>query len=109
MPTTTLNLELPTFGEIRANQRREREAHALKAKQELKRRYEASVTNRLTSDWVAPVTSANAELRQGLRTMRSRSRELAHNDGYMKKFLSMVRSNIIGPRGIRLQVRAKTN
>jgi lambda family phage portal protein len=100
----SLNLELPTFREIeRARLKRQRAQHWRAMQQ---RRFEAAVQNRLTNDWVAPVTSINAELRQGLRTMRARARELAHNDGYMKKFLSMCRSNIVGPRGIRLQVRA---
>jgi lambda family phage portal protein len=103
----TLNLELPSFAEIRAEQRNARQATARARMREMRRRrFEAAVHNRLTNDWVAPLTSINAELRQGLRTMRARSRELAHNDGYMKKFLSMMRSNIVGPRGIRLQVRA---
>lgn len=97
----SLNLELPTFKEINATKRKSQRWRQLQ-----RRRFEAAVSNRLTSDWVAPHTSINAELRQGLRSMRSRARELAHNDGYMKKFLSMCRSNIVGPRGIRLQVRA---
>jgi len=103
-----LNLELPTFAEIAADKQKARTAIARRrAAAFRRRRFEAAIQNRLTNDWVAPVTSVNAELRQGLRTMRARSRELAHNDGYMKKFLSMIRSNVIGPRGIRLQVRAE--
>src|SRR5262245_61027822 len=101
MSLQALNLELPTFKEIYRNRARARRWREIK-----RRRFEAAVNNRLTSSWVAPVTSINAELRQGLRVMRARARELAHNNGYMKKFLSMCRSNIVGPRGIRLQVRA---
>jgi lambda family phage portal protein len=102
-----LNLELPTFSEIRTTQRQERQAIArARLKEFRRRRFEAAVQNRTTNDWIAPVTSINAELRQGLRLMRARARELGHNDPYMKKFLSMMRANIVGPRGIRLQVRA---
>jgi lambda family phage portal protein len=105
-----LNLELPTFKEIQAEKNKARQTVARQRLTEYRRRrFEAALHNRLTTDWIAPVTSINAELRQGLRTMRARSRELAHNDGYMKKFLSMARSNIIGPRGIRLQLRATKN
>lgn len=102
-----LNLELPTFAEINAQKKAARLAVArARLKEFRRRRFDAAVNNRLTNDWVAPVTSINAELRQGLRTMRARARELGHNDPYMKKFLSMMRCNIVGPRGIRLQVRA---
>jgi lambda family phage portal protein len=102
-----LNLELPTFAELRAEKRAARKAAAAaRFKDMQRRRFEAGLSNRLTNDWFAPVVSINQELRHGLRTMRARARDLAHNDGYMKKFLSMARSNIIGPRGIRLQVRA---
>lgn len=102
-----LNLELPTFSEIHAAKAKARQAIARSRLQAYRRRrFDAAINNRTTNDWVAPVTSINAELRQGLRTMRARSRELGHNDPYMKKFFSMMRSNIVGPRGIRLQVRA---
>jgi len=111
MEFTSLDLKLPTFSELRAQQAAAERTRALQRRQSalMQRRFDAAMNNRFTSDWVAPVTSAGAELRQGLRTMRARSRDLAHNDGYMKKFLSMVRSNVIGPRGIRVQARAKTN
>ncbi len=111
MELTTLNLDLPTLGEIRAEKAKAARAAASRQHQTalLLRRFEAALSNRFTSDWVAPVTSANSEVRHGLRTMRANSRDMAHNDGYMKKFLSMVRSNTVGPRGIRLQVRAKDN
>lgn len=104
---SVLGLELPTFSEIKAQQKEARQVIArARLKEYRRRRFDAAVYNRLTNDWVAPVTSINAELRQGLRTMRARARELGHNDPYMKKFFSMMRANIVGPRGIRLQVRA---
>lgn len=107
MNNTLLNLTMPTFAEIR------RERNALQAQEErrrrrveMKRSYEAARANRLTHDWTTVNTSANFEMRRSLRVLRARSRNLARNNDYIKKFLSMVRSNVAGPDGIKLQVRA---
>jgi lambda family phage portal protein len=72
--------------------------------QTLRRTYQAALTTRLTSDWSTSQTSANAELRRSLRALRARSRVLARNKGVMKKFLSMVVSNVVGAQGISLRV-----
>lgn len=72
------------------------------------RTYEAAKLSRLTSDWVTAPTSGNYELRSGLRNLRARSRDLARNDPWVAKFLDMVVSNVVGPRGINLQVRARS-
>lgn len=105
----TLNLELPTFSEIRkereARDAAERAASRGRARR-LKRSYEAAHLNRLTADWTVSGTSSNFELRRSLRVLRARSRDLARNSDYVKKFLSMVRNNVSGPAGIRLQARA---
>lgn len=70
-----------------------------------RRSFQAGVVNRLTSDWMTSLTSTRSELRQYLRNIRARSRDLARNNDYLKKFLRMVVTNVIGPRGIKLQVR----
>lgn len=72
----------------------------------LKRAYNAAQASRLTSDWVTAPTSERTERRQWLRAMRARSRDLARNDDYVKQFLRMCKSNVIG-RGIKLQSQAK--
>ena len=97
-----LDLELPPMSQVVA----ERRAVAQKRRAALQRTYAAAQINRLTSDFVSTRTSANMELRRGLRTLRARARELARNDDYMKRFLSMTASNVIGPSGIKLQPRA---
>jgi lambda family phage portal protein len=71
-----------------------------------KRSYRGARRDRTTADWESIPTSQNWELRYSLRTLRGRSRQLARNNSYVKKFLSMVRTNVIGPAGIKLQVRA---
>lgn len=73
----------------------------------LKRSYQAAKISRLHSGWTTVPTTGNFEFRKSLRTLRARARELARNNSHFKKFLTMVRSNLIGPKGIQLQVRAK--
>lgn len=60
-------------------------------------------TDRLYSSWTTTNYSADNELYNSLKTLRARSRELERNNDYAKKFLRMVRSNIAGQNGIRLQ------
>lgn len=89
--------------------RKIKEVDALKAQLAGKRSYSAGVVNRLTNDWLTPHTNTRAELRMYLRNIRARSRDLARNNDYMRKFLQMAKTNIVGPDGIRLQVKAKTS
>lgn len=73
-----------------------------------KRSYDGASVNRLTADWITSSTSTRTELRKDLKRLRARSRDLSRNDPYFKKFLSMVGVNVVGPHGIKLQVRART-
>jgi lambda family phage portal protein len=103
----TLNLQLPTYSEIRAEQKERSDADERRHKKRLlKRSYEAARVNRLTNDWTTVNTSANWELRRSLRVLRARSKWLARNNDYVKKFLSMVRTNVAGPHGMKMQARA---
>lgn len=91
-------LDTPTMGEVlRESQKKSN-----------KRTYQAAKVSRLNSGWTTAPTSANYELRNSLRTLRARARELSRNHSHFKKFLTMVRSNVIGPKGLQLQVRAKS-
>lgn len=67
------------------------------------RAYAAAKINRLTSGWVTQPLTEDAELRRSLKTLRARSRELAENNDYLQKFLSLLDANVVGPRGIVLQ------
>ncbi len=73
------------------------------------RSYAAAVSDRLSADWPTGLTSTDQELQRALRALRARSRDLARNDPYVRKFLSMVEINVIGPNGIRLQSIATRN
>ena len=54
-------------------------------------------------DWGTTPFSADWDLRYSLRQLRARSRELAANNGYARKFLKMCMTNIAGPNGIVLR------
>ena len=51
--------------------------------------------------------SANRDVYGALKTVRQRSRWLAYNNDYVRKYLAMVETHVVGPSGFGLQVRAK--
>lgn len=71
------------------------------------RGFSGAADNRLSADWRPISVSADQEISQTLSKLRSRSRDLAMNNDYVKKFLSMCEQNIIGPAGMLLQNRAR--
>lgn len=70
------------------------------------RGYSAGKTDRL-GDWGTFSLSADAEIRQSLRVLRSKSRHLAANNDYFKHFLRLLKIHVIGAQGIRLQNKAR--
>ena len=71
------------------------------------RRFQAARIDRLTADWLATTQSINEELRGDLDRLRARGRDLVNNNDYARKFRAMVEDNVIGPSGIRLQMRVE--
>lgn len=72
-----------------------------------KRSFNAATTKYSFSTWTTSQTSANVDIKRDLRSMRNRSRDLMQNDDYAKRFKRMVKSNVVGNKGIKLQNRAK--
>lgn len=72
-----------------------------------RRNYAGGMLDRLTADFQGTNLSANQLLRNRLERMRMRCRQLVMDNDYARKFVSMVKSNVIGPNGIRLQARAQ--
>lgn len=66
------------------------------------RAYEGAAHNRLTADWVAMHTSADAELASSLRDLRARSRQLVRDNPYAKHAVRVIVNNVVGT-GIRMQ------
>ncbi len=71
------------------------------------RRFEAARIDRLTADWIATANSINQELQYDLDNLRRRGRQLVNNNDYAAKFVRMCQNNIVGPSGIRLQMRVE--
>ena len=72
-----------------------------------RRNYHAASTSRLFADFMSSSGSADAELKPNLLLMRNRSRELARNDVYTRRYLNLMKTNIIGDVGMTLQVKAR--
>lgn len=71
------------------------------------RSYAAAAINRLTKDWRFPQTNADVEIYQALKVLRGRSRELFRNDDYIRRFSNLLKTNVLGHEGIKLQARAE--
>lgn len=69
--------------------------------------YTGANQDRLTASWLTSNKTADELLRMQLKTLRSRSRDLARNNDYVRKFFRLLRDNVIGPRGIQLQNQAR--
>lgn len=71
------------------------------------RKYIAAEVDRLTDDWPTTLEPAAQVLLRELRNLRARSRFMAENDPYFKRWLQLLETNVVGHQGIRLQCQAK--
>jgi lambda family phage portal protein len=69
------------------------------------RAYDGGQSTRLTLDWILGSNSADAELRGDIKNMRNRTRDLARNDPYVVRYLKLLENNVLGARGIGLQMK----
>ena len=76
-------------------------------KQIITRAYAAADTGRLYNDWSAGNTSADAEIYAALVQLRNRARDLARNNDYVLRFLNLVKTNVVGHKGVSLQVKSR--
>jgi len=67
-----------------------------------RRSYQGALISRLTNDWLASQTSADAEIRTSLRKLRDRSREMVRNNPYARQAKRTTQINVVGT-GIKLQ------
>tara|TARA_R100000734_G_C3319286_1_gene114979 strand:+ start:4943 stop:6430 length:1488 start_codon:yes stop_codon:yes gene_type:complete len=71
------------------------------------RSYKGAGKGRLFSDFLGFSASADQELRNSLVTLRNRSRELARNDAYVKRYFHLLSTNVIGHNGIRVSCKSR--
>ena len=60
------------------------------------RAYQGALVSRRTSDWMSSQLSADAEIRNSLRKLRDRSRELVRNNPYARQAKRTTQINIVG-------------
>ena len=72
-----------------------------------RRNYPGASSSRLFANFLGNSTSADKEIRPALRKMRDRVRQLARNEPIATKALQIYRTQVVGDKGLRLQVRAR--
>ena len=85
---------------------RQADIELVKRGRKRRRSYAGANQGRLFSDFIGSSSSADSELRASLPLLRNRSRDLARNNEYAKRFLNLIRTNVVGEKGFTLQVRA---
>lgn len=59
----------------------------------------------ITSSWTTAALTPDQLIHQYLKTIRARSREQFENNDYARRFVGLLKSNVIGPNGVVLQSR----
>lgn len=67
----------------------------------------AALTTNDVASWQADGLHINADTEAGLSTVIARSRDAARNNPFARRFVGMVRRNVLGPNGMRLQMRLR--
>ncbi|ADD94575.1 hypothetical protein [uncultured phage MedDCM-OCT-S08-C1731] len=80
-----------------------------KPKRKFKRSYTGANTGRLFADFITSSTSADAEIKDNIRLLRDRSRDLARNDPFISRYLNLMVSNVIGKQGVRVSSKARND
>lgn len=83
--------------------------NARRGAKSLVRNYVGANQGRLFADFVASSFSADSNLKTSLKILRDRSRDLARNNEYAKRYLNLVKTNVVGETGFSLQVRARND
>lgn len=69
------------------------------------RSYEAGKVDRLSSDFKPATLPSDADISEAMPYVRGRARTMEQSDGYTRKYVGLVRANIPGAFGFRLQSR----
>lgn len=73
----------------------------------MRRALDAAETPSWTESWSTTTGSLNQDIERGLAIAVARCRDLTRNNDWGRGFMIRMRSNILGPRGMTLQVRMK--
>ena len=64
-----------------------------------KRNYGGARGGRLFGDFVGSSFSADSELRYNLEVLRNRSRELVRDNEFAKRYINLIKTNVVGDKG----------
>ena len=78
-----------------------------KLQQKPQARFEAARSGRLSEDFFRPFTSANAEIRPDLQTLRNSARALTRDNPHARGIKRTFQVNVVGARGIQLRPQVK--
>lgn len=73
------------------------------------RQFEAAQNKNTLFDWGTQSITCDADLYRALPELRARAKDLAQNNHYVKRFLRLLETNVIGPEGIKLQMAVKNS
>lgn len=76
-------------------------------RESVERGFDGARFGKLLSDWAANDTSADDELRNDLRTLRARCRDLERNNDYARRFFCELETNVLGHSGMSLQMNVR--
>ncbi|WEJ62160.1 phage portal protein [Thiomicrorhabdus lithotrophica] len=79
------------------------------AKKGARRNYAGAKSSEITFGWTTSEGNIDQILKANLPALRARSREQYRNNDYMHRYISLVKTNVIGPKGVVLQVHSKDN
>ena len=79
----------------------------LPLRRRMQRAFAAALPSLFRANWATHSTDINSEIFWHLDPLRARSRDLAKNDPYFKRYLRIVKQNLVGPRGVGFQSRVK--
>jgi len=100
---------LSNWQAVRAvEQRQQLEAFVSRAADRIATRaFDAADTPAWTSSWATHTGSLNQDIERGGAVLVSRSRSLSRNNDWARRFQIQLRHNVLGPQGMRLQMRLK--
>ena len=72
-----------------------------------KRGFDGAGSGRLLNDFVGTTRSLDDLLKNDIRKLRDRCRDLSRNNEYVRRYINLMKTNVVGSHGIKLQVRSK--
>lgn len=102
-----MQLRLPWKKTVKTNEVAASDGHRVSLRPVSFRNFYAGALDRLTNSFKGTNLSINESLKRDLDKMRHRSRELVHDVDYGKKYINMVKTNVVGSKGVKLQARSK--